>query len=86
MLGRYTVLALSGATITNQLFFFIQQLIAGNRNGCSRLGSQYWEEGDGAYKKNHSPLGLLLSVSAGIIFFAVTFAFPKGTLSLLTNG
>jgi putative MATE family efflux protein len=85
MLGRYTELALSGATITNQLFFFIQQLIAGIGMGVVVLGSQYWGRRETVPIKKIIVLGLLLSVSAGIIFFAVTFAFPKGTLSLLTN-
>ncbi|NMA38133.1 MAG: MATE family efflux transporter [Papillibacter sp.] len=85
MLGRYSELALSGATITNQLFFFLQQLVAGFGMGVVVLGSQYWGKRETEPIKKIIALGLLISFAAGFIFFAVTLVFPKGALGLLTN-
>ena len=45
MLGRYTELSLSGATLVNQLQFILQQLCGGIGMGVSVLGSQYWAAG-----------------------------------------
>ncbi|MCD7903957.1 MAG: hypothetical protein LUF91_09465 [Oscillospiraceae bacterium] len=41
MLGRYTELALSGATLVNQIQFVLQMLVAGIGRGAAVLGSQY---------------------------------------------
>ena len=45
MLGRYTELALSGATLVNQIQFILQQLCGGIGMGVSVLGSQDWGRG-----------------------------------------
>jgi Na+-driven multidrug efflux pump len=82
---RYSELALSGATITNKLFFFLQQLVAGFGMGVVVLGSQYWGKRETEPIKKIIALGLLISFAAGFIFFAVTLVFPKGALGLLTN-
>lgn len=42
MLGTYTELALSGATLVNQIQFTLQQIAAGIGMGIVVLASQYW--------------------------------------------
>ena len=42
MLGRYTELSLSGATLVNQIQFTLQQIAAGIGMGIVVLASQYW--------------------------------------------
>ena len=42
MLGTYSELALSGATLVNQLQFVLQQIAAGIGMGIVVLASQYW--------------------------------------------
>ena len=42
MLGRYTELALSGATLVNQLQFIMQQIASAVGLGVVVLASQYW--------------------------------------------
>ncbi|WP_186567056.1 hypothetical protein [Lawsonibacter celer] len=50
MPGAYTGLALSGATLVNQIQFTLQQIAAGIGTGIVVLASQYWGAGtDGAH-------------------------------------
>lgn len=85
MLGRYTELALSGATLVNQMQFMLQQLIYGTGTGVAVLGSQYWG------KKRTEPIckitgiGVKIALAAGFVFFIVTKLNPTGVLSLFTN-
>ena len=85
MLGRYTELALSGATLVNQYQFILQNLAAGVGMGIEVLAGQYWG------KKQFEPIrriigiGVKLSLFVGLVFFALSVAAPAGMLGLLTN-
>ncbi|MBR6653840.1 MAG: MATE family efflux transporter [Oscillospiraceae bacterium] len=85
MLGRYTELALSGATLVNQLQFVLQQLIAGIGMGVSVLGSQYWGKQEISPIRRISSVGLKFSVVLGLIFLLVTSFAPEFSLRLFTN-
>lgn len=85
MLGRYTELALSGATLVNQLQFIIQQLVAGIGMGVSVLGSQYWGKKDVAPIRRISSVGLKFALVAGLVFLLVTSFAPEFVLKLFTN-
>ncbi len=85
MLGRYTELALSGATLVNQLQFMLQQLIYGTGTGVAVLGSQYWG------KKQTEPIcritgiGVKIALAAGFVFFLMARLNPAGVLGLFTG-
>lgn len=85
MLGRYTELALSGATIVNQIQFILQQLVAGVGMGVSVLGSQYWGRQDIVPIRRITSVGVKFALSAGVIFFLVTRLAPGAVLGLFTN-
>ena len=85
MLGRYTELALSGATLVNQLQFTLQQVASGIGAGIVVLASQYWgQQKIGAIRKIIS-LGMKFGLAVGIVFFAAAQIAPVGLLSLFTN-
>ena len=85
MLGRYTELALSGATLVNQIQFTLQQIAAGIGMGIVVLASQYWgQKRIGPIKKIIS-VGVKLGLLVGIIFCAVSAILPAQVLSLFTN-
>ena len=85
MLGRYTELALSGATLVNQIQFTLQQVSAGVGLGIVVLASQYWG------RKRIDPIKKIISVGMkigfliGLIFFIVSALCPHFVLSLFTN-
>lgn len=85
MLGRYTELALSGATLVNQLQFTLQQVAAGIGMGIVVLASQYWGQKRIESIKKIINIGVKFSLIVGIIFFSVAKFFPTEVLSIFTN-
>ncbi len=85
MLGRYSQLALSGATLVNQVQFTLQQIAAGIGVGIVALASQYWGKGETGPIKKIISLGVKFGFLAGVVFFAVSMAVPEVVLSLFTN-
>lgn len=85
MLGRYTELALSGATLVNQIQFILQQLVAGMGMGVAVLGSQYWGKKDIDPIRRITGVGVKFSIAAGLIFLGVTRFAPGTVLRLFTN-
>ena len=85
MLGRYSELALSGATLVNQVQFTLQQITAGTGAGIVALASQYWGQGRTEPIKKIINLGVKFSFLFGVIFFLATTIAPSGVLSLLTS-
>lgn len=85
MLGTYTELALSGATLVNQIQFTLQQLACGIGMGIVVLGSQYWGRHEIAPIKKIISIGIKSGLAVGIIFFALSRAIPVQVLSLFTN-
>ena len=85
MLGSYTELALSGATLVNQLQFTLQQIAAGVGMGIVVLASQYWGQGRTGPIKQIINLGVKAALLFGIVFFVCSLAMPTQILSLFTN-
>lgn len=85
MLGRYTELALSGATIVNQVQFLLQQIINCVGMGIVVLASQYWGERRTGPIKRIVSMGSKIGIGIGIIFFAAAQLIPSQILTLLTN-
>lgn len=85
MLGRYTELALSGATLVNQIHFTLQQLGSGIGMGIVVLASQYWGQQRTEPIKKIISIGMKLAFLVGGIFFLVSLLIPHELLSLFTN-
>ena len=85
MLGTYTELALSGATLVNQIQFTLQQIAAGIGMGIVVLASQYWGQQRIDPIKKVISIGVKMGLIIGILFFAVSRLMPVGVLSLFTN-
>lgn len=85
MLGTYTELALSGATLVNQIQFILQQIAAGIGMGIVVLASQYWGQKRIGPIKKIINLGMKFGLFVGIVFFLVAKLFPYQILSLFTN-
>ena len=84
MLGTYTELALSGATLVNQLQFTLQQIAAGVGMGIVVLASQYWGQGRTGPIKQIINLGVKFALLFGIVFFVCALTMPRQLLSLFT--
>ena len=85
MLGTYTELALSGATLVNQIQFTLQQIASGIGMGIVVLASQYWGKQQIAPIRKIIALGLKSGLLVGLIFFLICKIAPHGVLSLFTN-
>jgi len=85
MLGTYSELALSGATLVNQVQFLLQEVASGVGMGIVVLGSQYWGQQRIEPIKKIVSLGLKFAVTLGLIFFVMSVIMPRQILSLFTN-
>ena len=85
MLGRYTELALSGATLVNQIQFVLQQVAAGIGLGIVVLASQYWGKREIEPIRKIISIGVKVSFVVGILFFAASALWPEQVLSLFTH-
>ena len=85
MLGRYTELALSGATLVNQLQFIMQQIASAVGLGIVVLASQYWGQKRIPEIRKIISVGLKFGMAAGIIFFTASSLIPSQLLSIFTN-
>ena len=85
MLGKYTELALSGATLVNQIQFTLQQIAAGIGMGIVVLASQYWGKHNIDSIKKIINIGVKFAFIVGIIFFVLAKLYPTEILSIFTN-
>lgn len=85
MLGTYTELALSGATLVNQIQFMLQSFVAGIGTGVAVLGAQYWGKGKVDPIRRITSVGLKFGVVIGLIFFLLTLLMPGNVLRLFTS-
>ena len=85
MLGRYTELSLSGATLVNQLQFVLQQLCGGIGMGVSVLGSQYWGRHETRPIQRVTSVGVKFAIAAGLVFCLGSRLAPHTVLRLFTN-
>lgn len=85
MLGRYTELALSGATLVNQIQFSLQQIASGIGRGIVVLASQYWGQRRTEPIKKIISVGVKLGLAVGILFFVLSKVIPVPILSIFTD-
>lgn len=85
MLGAYNELALSGATLVNQLQFILQSLVVSIGSGVAVLGAQYWGKGQVSPIRRITSIGLKFGVLMGAVFFLLTFFLPEPVLNLFTS-
>lgn len=85
MLGTYTELALSGATLVNQIQFMLQSFVVGIGTGVAVLGAQYWGKGQVSPIRRITSVGLKFGSLIGLIFFLLTLLLPKSILGLFTS-
>ncbi len=85
MLGRYTELALSGATLVNQIQFILQQLCGGIGMGVSVLGSQYWGRKEVRPIRRITSVGVKFALASGLLFCLLTRLFPGFVLGIFTG-
>lgn len=85
MLGRYTELALSGATLVNQIQFILFQLGNGIGMGIVVLASQYWGQQRIEPIKKIISIGIKIGFLIGLIFFLLAVFIPRPILSLFTG-
>lgn len=85
MLGTYSELALSGATLVNQIQFVLQQVASGIGMGIVVLASRYWGRQDTAAIKKIISIGVKFGFLTGLVFFVLALAAPHQVLSIFTN-
>ncbi len=85
MLGGYSELSLSGATLVNQIQFILQSCVVGIGTGVAVLGAQYWGKRDISPIRRITSVGLKCGVAVGILFTVLTFLFPNAILGLFTG-
>ena len=85
MLGSYTELALSGATLVNQIQFTLQQIAAGVGMGIVVLAAQYWGQKRIEPIRKIINVGVKLGLGAGVLFFLASQLFPHGLLAIFTD-
>ena len=78
-------LALSGATLVNQIQFMLQSVVAGIGTGVAVLGAQYWGKGKVDPIRRITSVGLKFGVVIGMIFFLLTLLIPSRVLSMFTS-
>lgn len=85
MLGRFSQDALSGASLCNQLQFFLQMLVQGVGEGVVVLGARYW----GKKELEHIPhiigAGLRFGITIAAAMFVVALLFPQQIIRLMSN-
>ena len=85
MLGTYSELALSGATLVNQLQFILQMIASGTGLGIVVLASQYWGQQRTDPIKKIFSIGLKCGFLIGLVFTVATALFPEQILGIFTN-
>lgn len=85
MLGRFSQDALSGASLCNQLQFFLQMLVQGVGEGVVVLGARYWGKKDLKPIPDIIGAGLRFGVSIAAVLFVLAVLFPTPIIRLMTN-
>lgn len=85
MLGRFSQDALSGASLCNQLQFFLQMLVQGVGEGVVVLGARYWGKKDLKPIPDIIGAGLRFGVSIAAVLFVLAVLFPTQIIRLMTS-
>ena len=85
MLGLFSQDALSGASLCNQLQFFLQMLVQAVGEGVVVLGARYWGKKDLKPIPDIIGAGLRFGVSIAAVLFVLAVLFPTQIIRLMTN-
>ncbi len=85
MLGRFSQDALSGASLCNQMQFFLQMLVQGVGEGVIVLGARYWGKRELAPVPHIIGAGLRFGVGIAAIMFVGALLFPKQIIRMMSN-
>lgn len=85
MLGRFSQDALSGASLCNQMQFFLQMLVQGVGEGVIVLGARYWGKRELASVPHIIGAGLRFGVGIAAIMFVGALLFPKQIIRMMSN-
>src|SRR5699024_10831947 len=77
MLGRFSQDALSGASLCNQLQFFLQMLVQGVGEGVVVLGARYWGKRDLKHIPHIIGAGLRFGIVIAVAMFIAALLFPQ---------
>ena len=80
MLGRFSQDALSGASLCNQLQFFLQMLVQGVGEGA-----RYWGKKDLKHIPHIIGAGLRFGVAIAVLMFLAALFFPEQIIRLMSN-
>lgn len=85
MLGRFSQDALSGASLCNQLQFFLQMLVQGVGEGVVVLGARYWGKKDLKHIPHIIGAGLRFGGAIAVLMFLAALFFPEQIIRLMSN-
>ena len=85
MLGRFSQDALSGASLCNQLQFFLQMLVQGVGEGVVVLGARYCGKKDLKHIPHIIGAGLRFGVAIAVLMFLAALFFPEQIIRLMSN-
>ncbi|WP_211750059.1 MATE family efflux transporter [Paenibacillus sp. Marseille-Q4541] len=85
ILGGYSETALSGASLANQIQFFVSMLVMGVSEAVVILGSRFWGANQLNPMKKISSVGMAVALTLSMSIWIVVYFFPAQCLSLLTN-
>lgn len=85
MLGRFSQDALSGASLCNQLQFFLQMLVQGVGEGVVVLGARYWGKKDLKHIPHIIGAGLRFGVAIAVLMFLAALFFPEQIIRMMSN-
>lgn len=85
MLGFVGQKAMAASSLANEYTFVLSCLYFGMATGTSVLCAQYWGKGDKRAIEKIIGLATRLSVIISIVFFAISFIFPKQIMLFFTD-
>lgn len=85
MLGRYSELSMSGATLVNQVQFILQMTVGGVGTGVSVLGSQYWGKQQTEPIRRIISVGVKFALCFGLAFCLAGCLAPEAVVGIYTN-
>lgn len=85
MLGRVGEDVLSGSSLAGQIQFVMTLFLFGITSGATVMTAQYWGKRDTRSIEKIMGIGMLMAVSAGLIFTVLSQLFPVQLLSIYTN-
>ena len=85
MIGKLGETEIASVGLANKIFFVFILLVFGIQSGTGILASQYWGNNDVKNIRKVLGLGLILSVSAGIVFTVAAFFIPERLMMIFTN-